>query len=97
TLQDVSTTQHYLYLGLYNLVYVIPLAVIVGAFAFTLGARKLTEREGRLLKLMSGLMMLGLGALLVLAPDALNRLGVAFALIAAAVGLTWIAARMTRR
>ncbi|MEW5966089.1 MAG: hypothetical protein AB1720_03700 [Pseudomonadota bacterium] len=97
TLQDVGATQHYLYLALYNLVYVIPLAVIVGAFAFTLGARRLTEREGRLLKLMSGLMMLGLGALLVIAPDALNRLGVAFALIAVAVGVTWLAARVTRR
>ena len=97
TLQEVIATQHYLYLALYNLVYVIPLAAIVAAFAFTLGARKLTEHEGRLLKLMSGLMMLQLGALLVLAPDALNRLGVAFALIAVAVGLTWIAARLTRR
>lgn len=97
TLQEVGATGHYLYLALYNLVYVIPLAVIVGAFAFTLGARRLTEREGRLLKLMSGLMMLQLGALLVLAPDALNRLGVAFTLIAVAVGLTWLAARLTRR
>ena len=97
TLQDVGGVQHYLYLALYNLVYVVPLAVIVGTFAFTLGARKLTEREGRLLKLMSGLMMLQLGALLVLAPDALNRLGVAFALIAMAVGATWLAARFTRR
>lgn len=97
TLQELGATRHYLYLALYNLVYVIPLAVIVGTFAFTLGARKLTEREGRLLKLMSGLMMLQLGALLVLAPDALNRLGVAFALIAVAVGATWLAARLTRR
>lgn len=97
TLQDLNPGTHYLYLALYNLVYVIPLAVIVGAFAFTLGARKLTEREGRLLKLMSGMMMLQLGMLLVLAPELLNRLGVAFALIAVAVGLTWLAARMMRR
>lgn len=97
TLRDVGSAQHYLYLALYNLVYVIPLAVIVTVFTFTLGARKLSEREGRLLKLLSGVMMLQLGALLVLAPDALNRLGVAFALIAVAVGLTWLAARLTRR
>ncbi len=97
TLRDVGAAQHYLYLALYNLVYVIPLALIVTAFAFTLGARKLAEREGRLLKLLSGLMMLQLGALLVLAPDALNRLGVAFALIAVAVGATWLAARLTHR
>lgn len=97
TLQDLGPAEHYLYLGLYNLVYVIPLAVIVGLFAFTLGARKLSEREGRLLKLLSGLMMLQLGALLVLAPNALNHLGVALVMIAVAVGMTWTAARLTRR
>jgi len=96
TLQDLGPGTHYLYLALYNLVYVIPLAVIVGVFAFTLGARKLSAREGRLLKLMSGVMMLQLGMLLVLAPDWLNRLGVAFALLGVAVGATWLAARLTR-
>jgi hypothetical protein len=96
TLQDLGATQHYLYLALYNLVYVIPLAVIVGVFAFTMGARRLSEREGRLLKLMSGLMMLQLGILLVLAPDWLNRLGVAFALLGVALGATWLVARLTR-
>ena len=96
TLQGISTAGHYLYLALYNVVYVIPLATIVGVFAFTLGARKLSEREGRLLKLMSGLMMFQLGVLLIAAPEWLNRLGAAFALMAVAVGLTWIAARLTR-
>ena len=84
TLQELGPGTHYLYLALYNGVYVIPLAVIVGMFAFTLGARKLSEREGRLLKSMSGLMMLQLGMLLMLAPELLNRLGVA-------VGATWVA------
>ncbi len=96
TLQDLSPASHYLYLALYNLVYVIPLAIIVGVFAFTVGARRLSEREGRLLKLMSGLMMLELGALLVLAPDWLNRIGVAFALLCVALSATWLAARLTR-
>lgn len=96
TLHEPGTSARYAYLALYNLVYVIPLAVIVTVFAFTLGARKLTEREGRLLKLLSGLMMLQLGMFLVFAPDVLNRLEVAFALTAIAAGLTWIAARVTR-
>jgi hypothetical protein len=51
-------------------------------FAGTLGARKLTEREGRLLKLMSGLMMLGLGLLLLFAPERLSQVGIAFGLMA---------------
>jgi glutaredoxin len=96
TLADVSGGMRYAYLAAYNLIYVVPLALIVLLFVRTLGARKLTEREGRLLKLMSGLMMLGLGGLLVLAPDLLNRLWVTVALLAAAVGSTWVAARFTR-
>lgn len=96
TLSDLSTAQRYLYLAAYNLIYVLPLAAIVVVFARTLGARKLSEREGRLLKLMSGLMMLGLGALLLVAPQLISRVGVAFGLLAVAVGLTWLAARLTR-
>ncbi|HSG23718.1 MAG TPA: hypothetical protein VLA64_12260, partial [Azonexus sp.] len=52
TLQESSTTQHYLYLALYNVIYVLPLLLIVLAFVRSMGARKLSEREGRLLKLL---------------------------------------------
>ncbi len=96
TLADLTTAARYGYLAAYNVIYVVPLALIVVAFARTLGARKLTEREGRLLKLMSGLMMLQLGGLLLLAPELISRVGVAFGLMAVAVGLTWVAARLTR-
>jgi cytochrome c biogenesis protein CcdA len=61
TLSDLPPAGRYLYLALYNLIYVAPLAVIVVAFARSLGARKLAERQGRLLKLLSGTMMLELG------------------------------------
>ncbi|MEW5769269.1 MAG: hypothetical protein AB1831_02785 [Pseudomonadota bacterium] len=96
TLREADTAQHYLYLALYNVVYVLPLLAIVIAFVRTLGAHRLTEREGRLLKLLSGLMMLGLGLLLLVAPQRLDSPPVAFALLAGAVGLTWAAARLTR-
>jgi hypothetical protein len=96
TLAELSPAARYGYLAAYNLIYVVPLAAIVAVFAGTLGARKLTEREGRLLKLMSGVMMLGLGALLLLAPERVSQVGIAFALMAVAVLATWIAARLTR-
>jgi hypothetical protein len=96
TLGEPSAAMRYFYLALYNLVYVLPLAAIVLVFVRTLGARKLGEREGRLLKLLSGTMMLELGVLLLVAPEWLSRLGVAFALLAVAVAVTWIAARLTR-
>ena len=96
TLADLTPAARYGYLAAYNLIYVLPLALIVAVFARSLGARKLTEREGRLLKLMSGVMMLELGALLLLAPDYISRVGIAFGLMAVAVGITWIAARTSR-
>ena len=71
TLSELGAIEYYAYLLLYNLVYVLPLLAIVLVFSFTLGARKLSERQGRFLKLLSGLMMLGLGLMLLFAPDAL--------------------------
>lgn len=97
TLQERSTTQHYLYLALYNVIYVLPLLFIVLAFVRSMGARKLSEREGRLLKLLSGLMMFGLGLLLLLAPEKLGNIGLALAIPGVAIGLTWATARWTRQ
>jgi len=96
TLSDLPPAGYYLYLVLYNLIYVVPLVLIVLVFVRTMGARKLTERDGRLLKLLSGVMMLELGALLLVAPERLNNLAEAFGLLGIAVAVTWIAARMTR-
>jgi cytochrome c biogenesis protein CcdA len=96
TMQVANPAKHLLYLALYNLIYILPLLLIVLAFARTLGARKLSEREGRLLKLLSGLMMLGLGILLLAAPERLSNLGIALGLMSAAAALTWLAARLTR-
>jgi len=93
TLADLSPAGRYGYLAAYNLIYVLPLAAIVAVFAGSLGARKLTEREGRLLKLMSGVMMLELGALLLLAPERVSQVGIAFGLMAVAVGVTFMAAK----
>jgi len=72
TLQKLSLLEYYLYLALYNIVYVIPLLAIVLFFVYTMGKRKLTEREGRLLKLIGGGLMLILGILLISRPEALS-------------------------
>jgi hypothetical protein len=88
TLHDLTSWGYYLYLLFYNIIYVIPLLIVVLVFAKTLGARKLSEKEGRVLKLVSGLMMLELGILLLFAPDMLSHLLTAVSLIAGAVLLT---------
>jgi len=74
TLHQLPTSSYYFYLLFYNLIYVVPLIIITFIFILTLGSRKLKEHEGRALKLMSGCMMLGLGALLVISPDMLNNI-----------------------
>ena len=90
TLAGLTPVQHYLYLGLYNLVYVLPLLAIVLIFVRTLGKRKLSESEGRLLKLISGLMMLGLGLGLLFKPELINNPLVAIAFLVSALGLAWL-------
>lgn len=71
TLQGLPTLSYYLYLVLYNLIYVLPLATIVAVFAVTMGAKKFTEKQGRILKLISGALMLILGLLLIFKPELL--------------------------
>jgi len=96
TLHDLTDTGRLLYLALYTLIYILPMLAIVVAFSFSLGGRRLSERQGRLLKLLSGTMMAGLGGLLILAPEKLNSLVAAFGLMGLAVALTGLAARLTR-
>ena len=97
TFNDRSTLTYYLYLALYNVVRVIPLFVIVLAFTITLSSRKLTERHARILKLLSGAMMLELGAVLLIDPVLLNNLLSSLALVAGAVGVSLVLAIAMRR
>ena len=92
TLNDLSTGAYYFYLTLYNLIYVLPLLAIVLVFTWTLGSRKLQEREGRLLKLLSGTMMTGLGLMLLIYPQGLSEPGISLLMILAALAVTGLAA-----
>jgi hypothetical protein len=97
TMHEVSDFARYLYLALYNVVYVIPLLGIATAFLITFRSRKLQEREGRTLKLLSGLMMLGLGLALLLIPQALSDIRAAMGIVLAAVAATAVIAVLDRR
>ncbi|QQS54987.1 MAG: hypothetical protein IPM89_03925 [Candidatus Competibacteraceae bacterium] len=96
TLNQLSTEAYYGYLALYNLIYVLPLLAIVLVFTWTLGSRKLREREGRLLKLLSGVMMMGLGLLLLVYPEGLSDALTALLVIVAALALTGLTARVKK-
>jgi hypothetical protein len=88
TLNDLPSAAYYGYLALYNLVYVLPLLAIVLVFTFTLGSRKLSEDQGRVLKLLSGLMMLGLGGVMLVRPDLLASPLVGVTLLGVALVVT---------
>lgn len=89
TLNALSSSQYYLYLALYNVIYIVPLLLIVAVFTFTLGSRKLSEREGRVLKLLSGNMMLGLGLILFFAPQLLNNMMASMLVMVIAIAITF--------
>ncbi|MBD3389185.1 MAG: hypothetical protein GF416_08830 [Candidatus Altiarchaeales archaeon] len=96
TLSGLSSLENYMYLALYNLVYVMPLLTIVLVFTLTLGSRKLGEGEGRMLKLMSGFMMLALGLILAFIPELLNDLVTSVGIVITAVGVSVILMPFTR-
>ena len=94
TLSEVGPAAHFGWLAAYNVVYVLPLLAIVLVFTWTLGGRKLGEAEGRLLKLVSGLMMFGLGLLLLFAPGLLSNPWAAALLLLATGGAAAVIHRL---
>ncbi len=93
TLKGLTTGAYYRYLALYNVVYVLPLFAVVAVVSRSLGSRKLSQAQGRFMKLVSGLMMLGLGTVILVDPGLFNdlRLGAALLLgaLLCAAALAW--------
>lgn len=67
----LSSAERYAYLALYDLAYMLDDGIMVTIAIVTLGKRKLQERGGRWLKLLSGATILVLGVLLLIAPQLL--------------------------
>jgi hypothetical protein len=65
TANNLDTISYFSYLILYNVIYIIPLLILVLIVVFTFGRWKLSEWQGRKLKLFSGVMMFSLGLLLI--------------------------------
>lgn len=65
--------KRYAYLGLYDAAYMLDDSIMVGIAVVTLGRRKLQERGGRWLKLLSGCVMLALALVLLFRPAWLTR------------------------
>ena len=71
SLQEISSFQKYLYMALYNVYYVVPLAIIVAIFTLTMGKYRFEEKYAKILKVVSGTLMLALGLILVIKPELL--------------------------
>jgi hypothetical protein len=69
TQQQLAPAARYAYLGLYIVGYIADDALMVATAVIALGSRKLTERAGRWLKLLSGTVMLGLGGVMLVRPQ----------------------------
>jgi threonine/homoserine/homoserine lactone efflux protein len=74
--RDMPAWQHYGYLALYNVFYMLDDTLMLAAAVVTLRMSKLQERGGRALKLISGVVMLLLGLALILRPEWLDWGGV---------------------
>ncbi|NWF99287.1 MAG: hypothetical protein HXY52_10210 [Nitrospirae bacterium] len=97
TLNNLSNLTYYAYLLLYNIIYVIPLFLIVITFTITLGKRQLSEWQGRVLKLISGLMMLGLGLVLLFDPTILSNTLISFLILFGAFVISLILILITKK
>lgn len=76
-----SSLTNYCYIALYNIVYVIPLVIMVLIFAIILKHWKMSEWQGRILKLYAGMLMVALGLILIIYPGFLHNIFGAIVLI----------------
>jgi len=65
------TINHIFWTGLYAIVYIIPLLAILLNFIYSFKSTRLTESQGRKLKLVSGLIMIGFGLIMIFIPNLL--------------------------
>jgi cytochrome c biogenesis protein CcdA len=94
TSYNLSGIQNILYLIAYNLIYVIPLLVLVITVVISLGRWKLSEIQGRKLKLFSGLMMFMLGIIMLAKPELLNDVFTAVIILIISVLVTFVLSKI---
>lgn len=96
-LYNLSAVEYYLYILFYNIVYVIPLIIIVLIFVVTLGRRKLSEWHGQLLKLMTGIMLASFGILFLVNYQLLENVLTPILLLVTSVLATLIISQLWKR
>jgi hypothetical protein len=69
TMQQLERGVYYGYLALYNVAYMLDDVLVLAIGVITMSHYRLQKREGRWLKLISGIVMLGLSAVMIVKPD----------------------------
>jgi len=85
----LSSFESNMYLLLYNIIYVIPLIVITSIVIISFGKKKLSEFQGRMLKLFSGIMIFSLGEILLINPNILSNVLVAMEILLLSLAVTF--------
>jgi len=87
---NLPLMEYYFYILLYNIIYVIPLIIILLIFVFTLGSIKLSEWGGRQLKLLSGIMIFSFGLIFIINYQLLENIITPVLLLIVSIILTLI-------
>lgn len=66
---------YYSYLALYNVFYVLPLAVVILIFGYTFQGQKISQRQMQIIKFIGGLIMILLGIILLVNPGMIGIAG----------------------
>jgi glutaredoxin len=69
TMQQLDRWAYYGYLALYNVAYMLDDILVLTLGVITMSHYRLQEREGRWLKLISGVVMVGLSSVMIIKPD----------------------------
>lgn len=69
TKHAASSLYYYYYLALYNLIYIIPLLVIIFAAGFFIRSKQLSKEQAGIIEFISGLIMIILGLILLFRPQ----------------------------
>jgi hypothetical protein len=95
--QQVTPLNFILLLLVYMLVYQLDEIGIFLAAVFTLKTSRLEEKHGRILKLIGGMLMLTLAAVMLIKPALMNQLSSALIIFAIAFGVTGLVLLLHRR
>jgi len=86
---NVGSWTFVMLLGLYMLIYLMDELAVFGAAVVTMKASKVEEKHGRVLKLVSGMIIFILGVVMLINPNLMNQINTSLLVFTFALALTW--------